>query len=216
MLERACRFYREAITLPPNQGTVMGAPNWTPAVKRFIPLLSVIAVTLALSAFAQAEPKLEMHRVGVKTDDGSGWNTAISTDGSFAVLMPIPFNDFTTRDAATGDTTYVIGAKSTEGIKFVAVEIKPNGKPLPDLASIPQGFAATAGNKVSDVTRRSEDGADVLSLMVVNAKVTLYMRCIQLRGGRYVMSIELPNAHRELVAEFKDRFFESFKLKTKS
>ena len=176
----------------------------------------IVVIALALSAVARAEPKLEMHRVGVKTDDGSGWNTAISTDGSFAVLMPIPFNDFTTRDAATGETSYVIGGKSTEGIKFVALEILPGGKPLPDLASIPQTLAATAGNTVSDVMRSSKDDADVLSFMVVNARVTLYMRCIQLRGGRYLLSIELPNAHRGLVAEFKDRFFRSFKLKTKS
>jgi hypothetical protein len=176
----------------------------------------VIVIAIALSAVAQAEPKLEMHRVGAKTDDGSGWNAAISTDGSFAVLMPIPFNDFTTRDATTGETTYVIGGKSTEGIKFVAVEIAPGGKPPPDLASIPQTLAANAGNKVSDVTRSSKDGADVLGLTVVNAKATLYMRYIQLRGVRYSLSIELPNAHRELVAQFKDRFFESFKLKAKS
>lgn len=186
------------------------------AVKRFIAHVFVIVVAIALSAVTHAEPKLEMHRVGVKADDGSGWNTAISTDGSFAVLMPIPFNDFTTRDAATGETSYVIGGKSTEGIKFVALELVPSGKPPPDLASIPQAMAATAGNKVSDVTRSSKDGADVLSLTVVTPEVTLYMRGIQLQGVRYLLSIELPNAHRELVAKFKDRFFDSFKLKTKS
>jgi hypothetical protein len=195
----------------------MRAPNRTSAVKRFIPHLFAILIALALSAIAQAEPKLEMHRTGVKTDDGSGWNSAISTDGSFAVQIPIPFNDFTTRDAATGETSYVVGGKSTEGIKFVALEvILPRGKPPPDLAAIPQTLAATAGNKVSDVTRSSKDDADVLSLTVVNAKSTLYMRAIQLHGARYLLSIELPNASRELVAQFKDKFFESFKLKTKS
>ncbi|HZR73573.1 hypothetical protein [Bradyrhizobium sp.] len=62
-------------------------------MKRFIAHVFVIVVAIALSAVTHAEPKLEMHRVGVKADDGSGWNTAISTDGSFAVLTPIPFND---------------------------------------------------------------------------------------------------------------------------
>ena len=185
-------------------------------MKRFVSHVFVIVVGVTLSAFAQAEPKLEMHRVAAKVDDGSGWNNAISTDGSFVILMPIPFNDFTIRDAATGETTYVIGGKSTEGIKFVAVETKPDGKPMPDLASIPQSLAATAGNTVSDVARASKGGADTVSFTVVNAKVTLYMRSIQLRGARYSLSIELPNAQRERVAEFKDRFFESFKLKTKS
>ena len=185
------------------------------AMKRFVPHAPAIVIALALSAVAQAEPKLEMHRV-VKTVGASGWSAAISTDGSFAVLMPVPFADFTTRDAATGETTYVIGGKSAEGIKFAAVELAPGGKPPPDLASIPQAMASAAGNKVSDVTRSSKDGADVLSLTVVTPEVTLYMRGIQLHGVRYLLSIELPNAHRELVAQFKDRFFESFKLKTKS
>jgi hypothetical protein len=185
------------------------------AMTRFIPHAFAIVIAFALSAIAHGEPKLEMHRV-VKTVDASGWSAAISTQGSFAVLMPIPFADFTTRDAATGEITYVIGGKSTEGIKFAAVELAPGGKPPPDLASIPQAMAATPGNTVSDVTRSSKDGADVLSLTVVNAKATLYIRGIQLRGARYLLSIELPNTHRELVAQFKDRFFDSFKLKTKS
>ncbi len=150
--------------------------------------VAVIAITVAWPAIAMAEPKLEMHRVGAKADDGSGWHLAVSSKGSFSVLLPIPFNDFTTNDAATGET----------------------------LASIPKALAATPANKVSDVSRSSKGGVDILTLTMANATTTLYMRCIQLNDVRYTLTIEFPNAYRELVAANRDRFFESFKLKAKS
>jgi hypothetical protein len=177
--------------------------------------LALIAVALVLPEVAAAQPKLEMHRAGVSADDGSGWHLAVSSKGSFSVLLPIPFNDFTTRDA-TGEATYVVGGKSSEGIKFVAVELARGAKALPDLASIPKTLAATAGNKVSDVKRSTKGDADVLTLTVSNASTSLYMRCIQINGVRYTLTAEFPNAHAELAAANKDKFFESFKLKTKS
>jgi hypothetical protein len=177
--------------------------------------IALIAITVAWPAIVTAQPKLEMHRVGAKADDGSGWHLAVSSKGSFSVLLPIPFNDFTTNDA-TGETTFVIGAKSSEGIKFSAVELAPGAGPPPDLDSIPKSLAATPANKVSDVRRSTKGEADIMTLTTANATTTLYMRCIQLGGRRFVLTIEFPNAHRELVAASKDRFFESFKLKAKS
>lgn len=55
------------------------------------------AIVLGVTATAHARPKLEMHRVGVSADDGSGWHLAVSSKGSFSIRLPIPFNDFTTR-----------------------------------------------------------------------------------------------------------------------
>ena len=178
--------------------------------------LALIAISISWPAIAIAQPKLEMHRVGVKADDGSGWHLAVSSKGSFSVLLPIPFNDFTTNDAATGETTYVVGGKSSEGIKFAAVELAPSGKTPPDLAAIPKTLAASPANKVSDVSRSNRGDADVLTLTMANATTTLYMRSIQQNGVRYTLTIEFPNAYRDLVAANRDRFFESFKLKAKS
>ena len=53
-------------------------------------LASVFWLALIVSTSATAEPKLEMHRVGVNVDDGSGWSPAVSTKGSFSILLPIP------------------------------------------------------------------------------------------------------------------------------
>ena len=51
---------------------------------------------------------------------------------------------------------------------------------------------------------------------MAGSATTLFMRCIQINGVRYTLTIEFPNAYRELVAANKDKFFESFKLKAKS
>jgi hypothetical protein len=176
----------------------------------------LIATVLLPTAIANAASKQEMHRIGAKADDGSGWHVAVSTKGSFSALLPIPFNDFTISDEAKGETIHVVGGKSSEGIKFSVVEIASAAKPPPDLASIPKAMAATPGNRVTDVSRSTKDEADILTLTTANATTTLYMRAVQLRGVRYVLTIEFPNSYRELVAANKDKFFDSFKVKAKS
>lgn len=187
-----------------------------PAIRYLLIHVAIAASVLARPAVVLAEPKLEMHRAGVSADDGSGWHLAVSTKGSFSVLLPIPFNDFTTRDAETGDTTHVVGGKSSEGIKFVAAELPAGNKTPPDLASIPKTLAANPANKVSDVVRRTSGDAEILTLTVSEASKTMYMRCIQTKRARYTLTIEFPNAYRDLIVANKDRFFESFKLKTNS
>ena len=177
------------------------------------------ALLLSLSASAVAQPqqpKLEMHRVGVNADDGSGWHSAVSTKGSFSVRLPIPFNDFTTHDARTGETSHVIGGKSSEGIKFMAVESPVTAKTPDDLGAIPKSFSSNPANKVSDVSRQTKDGVDTLSFSVTGSASTAHFRYIRMKGVLYTLSIETPNAYREVVATKKDQFFGSFKLKTKS
>ena len=186
-----------------------------PAIGHHLARFVLAAILLAMPAVVFAQPKLEMHRVGVSADDGSGWHLAVSSGGSFSVLLPIPFNDFTTRDTA-GETTFVVGGKSSEGIKFAAVELPAGGKTPPDLASIPKSLASNPANKVSDVSRITRNDADILTLTLADGSKTLYMRCIQTKGARYTLTIEFPNAHRELVAATKDKFFESFKVKAKA
>jgi hypothetical protein len=97
-------------------------------VLRLFAIILSSALTLTCAPARAQQPKLEMHRVGVNADDGSGWHQAVSTKGTFSVRVPIPFNDFTTHDAATGEVSHVIGGKSSEGIKFMAVEIPVTAK----------------------------------------------------------------------------------------
>jgi hypothetical protein len=181
------------------------------AAARGCPLLALI-----VSTSATAEPKLEMHRVGVNVDDGSGWYPAVSTKGSFSILLPIPFNDFTTRDPGTDEVSHVVGGKSSEGIKFTAVELPVTAKTPVDLAAIPKSFSSNPANKVSDVSRNTKDDVDSLSFSVANSATTAHTRYIRMKGTLYILTIEYPNTYRDVVAGKKDKFFGSFKLKGKS
>lgn len=176
---------------------------------------SAVIVFAGATAKAQ-QPKLEMHRVGVSADDGSGWHAALSTKGAFSVRVPLPFNDFTTHDPRTGEVSHAIGGKSSEGIKFMVLEAPVTAKTPDDLAAIPKSFASSPANKVSDVSRQTKDGADIMSFSVAGPATSTHLRYIKVKGTLYMLSIEFPNAHRETVAAMKDKFFGSFKLKGKS
>lgn len=106
--------------------------------------LTATIVLLFMSSLAWAEPQMEMHRVQATSKDPSGWYLAASTHGSFAVLIPIPFNDFTVidDDPKVGRIkTYTVGAKSAEGIKFSATETPIiEGRSPTNLAALPQQF----------------------------------------------------------------------------
>jgi hypothetical protein len=185
-------------------------------LRLFAIVLSSALIALTCAPVRAQQPRLEMHRVGVNADDGSGWHQAVSTKGTFSVRVPIPFNDFTTHDAATGEVSHAIGGKSSEGIKFKAVEIPVTAKTPTDLGTIPKSFSSNPANKVSDVSRQSKEGADSLSFSVAGPASTAHFRYVKVGGLLYTLSIETPNAHREAVAAMKDKFFSSFKLKGKS
>ena len=179
-------------------------------------LASILSLALVASTSATAQPKLEMHRVGVNVDDGSGWYPAVSTKGSFSILLPIPFNDFMTRDPGTDEVSHVVGGKSSEGIKFTAVQLQVTAKTPADLAAIPKSFSSNPVNKVSDVSRNTKDGVDNLSFSVANPATTAHIRYIRMKDTLYILTIEYPNAYRDVVAGKKDKFFGSFKPKGKS
>jgi len=174
-------------------------------------VLPLALVALLGAAVRAQQPKLEMHRTGVDSNDGSGWHLAVSTKGSFSIRMPIPFNDFTVRsaDPKTGEeVTHAIGARSAEGIKFSAVEI---AKGAANLDKVLAEFSAKRDAKVSDVKRATQGGADTLAFSVTGAQTSAHMRYIKTKTATYSLIIEFPNAHRADVAAIKDEFFGSLK-----
>ena len=112
---------------------------------------------------------MEMHRVQATTKDPSGWYLAASTHGSFSVLIPIPFNDFTVTDddPKVGSVkTYTVGAKSAEGIKFSATEIPIiEGRTPTNLVALSQQFRK-AGQTVSDIDNSLFAGYQSVSFSV--------------------------------------------------
>jgi hypothetical protein len=180
-------------------------------MRAFMSALLLIALLLWPLPVEAEQPKLEMHRLGVNVGDGSGWYLARSTKGSFSVRLPIPFNDFTTYDASTGSASFVVGGKSSEGVKFAAVETLITAATA-DLDSIPKPFASNPSNKVSNVTRNTRDGVDTLSFAVDGPSSGGYFRYIRTKERMYILTIEYPEAHRDLAAASKEKFFASFEF----
>lgn len=183
-------------------------------MRYFATAVLLVAFALGSLPVEAQQPKLEMHRLGVNVGDGSGWYLARSTKGSFSVRLPIPFNDFTTYDAGTGNAIHVVGGKSSEGIKFAAVEA-PITAATADLENIPKSFASNPSNKVSDVARDVRDGVDTLSFAVNGPASGGYFRYIRTKERMYTLTIEYPNAYRELATTTKARFLASFELNGK-
>jgi hypothetical protein len=117
-------------------------------VHLFATVFSLAVIIFACATANAQQPKLEMHRVGVSADDGTGWHPAVSTKGTFSIRLPIPFNDFTTHDTRSGEVSHAVGGKSSEGIKFMAVEIPVTATTLADLGAIPKSFPSTPQQSV--------------------------------------------------------------------
>jgi uncharacterized protein YjeT (DUF2065 family) len=166
---------------------------------------------------AAAKPQMEMHRLQATTPGDSGWYLAESTHGSFSVLLPIPFNDFTltATDPKSGTIkTYTVGAQSTEGMKFSATEmpIIP-GKTPPDFDQIPRSLS-TDGQQISDVGKASFSGWPSISLSVVGPRSGAYIRYVRTGVSVITLILEYPAAHRSEAALLKSRFLDSLKIKT--
>ena len=52
----------------------------------FATVFSSAVIIFACATATAQQPKLEMHRVGVSADDGTGWHPAVSTKGAFSIL----------------------------------------------------------------------------------------------------------------------------------
>jgi hypothetical protein len=185
------------------------------SIARLLSLFLPLSLAMLPAVAARAQPKLEMHRSGVVSQDASGWHLAVSTKGSFSVRMPLPFNDFTVRstDPKSKEMTHVIGGKSSEGISVSAVEMPASAKSAPGLDQILERLSSKPGNKVTDVQRAAKGDVDTLSFSVSGAQRSAHLRYIKTKAATYVLTIEFPNAHRNDVAGIREEFFGSFKTK---
>jgi hypothetical protein len=187
-----------------------------PPVGNSLKSTAALAALVLTAALAQAQqPKIDMHRQGVVSDDGTSWHLAVSSKGSFSISLPIPFNDFTTH-AATGEVSHVVGGKSAEGIKYSAVEAPITAKTPADLLAIAKSFSANSANKVSDLSHTQKDGLETLSFSVSNAAAIAHFRYIKTQAVLYTLTVECPKAYAAIGTTTKDKFFASFKRKGKT
>lgn len=174
-------------------------------------------VAALLSCTLQAAPKVEMHRQQATTADVSGWYLAAATKGSFSVLIPLPFNDFSVADddpTAGGVTIYTVGAKSAEGIKFSATESPiVEGKSITDLAALPKQYEKP-GQTVADIDSAAYAGHPSIAFSVKGPATGAYVRCVKTPKSVIVLILEFPNGHAKAADEFKTTFLSSLKITT--
>jgi hypothetical protein len=177
----------------------------------------VTIVLLSLPLLAPAEPQMEMHRVQATTRDPSGWYLAASTHGSFSVLIPIPFNDFTVTedDPKVGKIrTHTVGAKSAEGIKFSATELPiVTGRTPTNLVALPQQFRKP-GQTVSDLDSSSFAGYPSVSFSVKGPSSGAYMRYVMTPKSLITVILEYPKDQAKIAEVFRSPFLSSLKINT--
>ena len=166
---------------------------------------------LSLSSLTWAEPQMEMHRLQATTKDQSGWYIAASTHGSFSVLIPIPFNDFTVTDddpKIGRIKSHTVGARSAEGIKFSATETPIiEGRSPTDLSALPQQLRKP-GQTVSHIDTSSFGGYPSVSFSVKGSSSGAYMRYVNTRNSLIVVILEYP-IHQAKAADGLQSIFSS-------
>ena len=172
-------------------------------------------VLLSMSRLGWAEPRIEMHRAQATTKDPSGSYLAASTHGTFSVLIPIPFNDFTVTDddPKFGKIkTHTVGAKSAEGIKFSATETPIiEGRSPTNLASVPQQFSKP-GYKVSGIDTSLFAGYPSVSFSVKGPSSGAHMRHVKTPQSVILLILEYPQDQAKTAEEFRSTFLSSLKI----
>ena len=158
---------------------------------------------------------MEMHRLQATTKDPSGWYIAASTHGSFSILIPIPFNDFTVtdNDPKLGKIkAHTVGAKSAEGIKFSATETPIiEGRSPTNLAAFPEQFRK-AGQTVSDIDTSLFAGYPSVSFSVKGASSGAYIRHVKTPKSFILVILEYPMDQAKTADRFRSRFLSSLKI----
>jgi len=193
----------------------IGPAGLRSASRRKMKSLLLTIVFLFMSILAWAEPQMEMHRVQATTKDPSGWYLAASTHGSFAVLIPIPFNDFTVTDddpKVGRIKTYTVGAKSAEGIKFSATETPIiAGRSPTNLTALPQQFRKP-GHTVSDIDTSLFAGYPSVSFSVRGQSSGAYMRQVKTLKSLILVILEYPMDQAKTAEGFRSGFLSSLKI----
>ena len=153
---------------------------------------------------------MKMHRVQDTTKNRSGLYYGKSTEGHFSVLLPIPFNDFTIKNDET--TSYIIGCKSREGIKFAATEMVKNEKNKAiDMDAIFKKFSSPSYT-IADVKKEKFNNRESISFSVTDRSNGAIFKYIDSKYSIYLMTIEFPIAYKKMVEKDFAFFFSSLNI----
>jgi len=162
--------------------------------------------------------EMKMHRKQAGEPDKSGWMLAASTAGRFSVRLPIKFNDFTVVEVpeAPAARTHTVGARSSEGIAFVATRIvyrKRAASAKEYFARFEKGQGQTA--MPVSVTPRQVGPLRAVDLVFRGPTAVNYQRVVLLDSDLLMLSVESPSEHDAAVQELASSFFDSLQVDAK-
>jgi hypothetical protein len=181
-------------------------------------MLMIIMMVAAHAAHGQQQPAMTMHRTQAGELDSSGWTAARSTQGGFAVRLPLLFNDFTITDSDPASPTgkvFTVGAKSVEGVKITASRItyrKADGAAT-YFARIGRGEGLQA--KPASIKALTVLGRKAVDLQLATGSGVSHARYVLLDSDVIVLIVEAPVAQRSLVADVAPTFFSSLAVERK-
>jgi hypothetical protein len=161
-------------------------------------------------------PGMTMHRTQAGIPDATGWVTATSTNGGFAVRLPMKFNDFSMDSPdAKSDVlrTATVGGVLPEGVKFSATRVVYRG----GAASAKTYFARFErgeglGGKVERIERHSLPIGRAIDLTVRRGPVLALERAVLLRSDLVLMVVESPDREAHKAQDSSQLFFDSLSL----
>jgi len=173
-------------------------------------LVAALTVGNCSSARAEEEPKLTMHRQGVTVKNETGWYPAISTEGRYSVLMPLPFSDYTIAAKKMDGSDllmHFISARTTDGVKF-SVSGASWDSPKPDLSRLYEDFRKP-GQTLSVPLYSEAKGTYVQTFEVSGEKSGAFIRHVITPTELFSFVVEFPPGMRDTVEPLARRFFDS-------
>ena len=181
--------------------------------------LPALLFSLSLAAATAGAQEMKMHRKQASGEaDQSGWMLAASTGGRFSVRLPLKFNDFTVAEAAEAPAalTHTIGARSSEGIAFVATRIAYRRRAASAqeyFARFEKGQGQTA--VPASVTPRQVGPLRAVDLVFRGPGAVSYQRVVLLEHDLLMLSVESPSAHDAATQGLAAKFFDSLQVDAK-
>lgn len=182
-------------------------------------LLCLVCLTLAIPSLGQSVPAgMVMHRIQAGEPEADGWISASSTEGGFSVRMPLKFNDFTVVESKPNDPVlraFTVGAKSQEGIKFVATRIVYRK----GAASAAQFFAnfetgKSLGDPPGSVTPLAVHGRRAVDFVLRSKSAVSYQRAVLLKTDLLLLTVESPLGFEATAHELAPAFLDSLTIRT--
>ncbi len=177
-----------------------------------ISVVLAVAVGLLPSRQLLAEPGIQMHRVQVGEKDSNGWYPARSTKGSFSVLLPLPFNDFSVPgDGASAVLrSEVVGGKSTEGIKFSATRIyyARDGLAEKYFSNFKSG-KVFPGSQTRAIRFKNHDAVDIEASTSTSGS---RQRAVLLNGSMILLIVEWPREYESIAKDIAGTFLDSLDI----